>query len=76
MRWRWQSGRDVCAADRLPDGAVLQFHILSLSLSSCSSSQVLDIFQTSNKTCSKNWTFLAPLEGKTNIHLNENLIFY
>lgn len=63
VRWRWQSCRDVCVADRHLAGAVLQFCVL-FSLSSCSSSQVLDIFQTSNKTCSKNWTFFGSLRGE------------
>lgn len=47
-----------------------------LSLPSCSSCQVLCIFQISNKILFEKQTHSAPSKGKRNMHLNETPVFY
>lgn len=51
-------------------------YLFSLSLPSCSYSQVLDIFQINIKRWFEKQTFSAPSKRKGNMHLNENLVFY
>lgn len=78
-RGAWLQGREAAQhpGSGSHQGMWLGFNGFALFLlPSCSSFQVLDIFQTSNKIWFEKQTLSAPSKGKKNVHLNENPIFH